>query len=1079
MGLVWRARHAETGILAAVKTLGAPDERRAAAVRREIAALAAIDHPGIVRVLDHGVSDGMPWLAMELVAGPTMRVALPVDVTGGSTLGASADTMVLDDLEADAPAPRAQRVAVTSGALLPRLTLARRLCSPLAFLHGEGLIHRDVKPDNVIVREDGTPVLVDFGLAVAQGEGREVLAGEAVRAGTIAYMAPEQVAGEPVDARADLYALGCVLFELVTGRPPYDGDAMAIAHAHLRGSPTRPSELVDGVPEALDALILKLLARDPRDRPGTAEAVAVVLARLGAEPDVAKTPTPRAWLYRARFSGRGPALKGLASAMQRPGVHFVVGESGVGKTRLVLEAAAKARRAGVEVVHGECLPDAAAPYGGLARPLQWLADRCRALRPEGVRAVLGEGAPVLAAVEPAFAALPGSDAPLPPLGGLDARLRLWNVTADALRAACDRRLALVLDDLQWADDLTLGLVDLLLRSPRDLSLVATVRAEEIPDRLEPLLARGEVTRLRPLDDAAVAAMARDMLGLEALPDDFVGWLAGLVEGNPFFVAEALRTAVGEGVLRRDREGRWTVARGYDALALPRSVRETVARRLAGLGPLARTVAEAAAVLGRRVDLAQVSAIVGSDAADALPELMRQHVWAEDDGLRFAHDKLREVLLDGLPAERRARLHAAAAQVLEGAPDREARLADIGEHYAAAGVPERARDLWLAAGTLSARHYGVTEAIRWLEAGLAIPGAPPDEVARARFHYGRVLVQSGRPEDGAAELGRAWQEASPEVRAEVGPDYGFTLWNLGRADDALGLVREQAEAAAARGDRATEAAMRSVIASIAGERGDIEATRAEADAVLALAEPDSVAARSALLARANADTAAGRVTEAIETFERVLPLERAAGNRRGEFVVLMNLSVALYDCDRLAEAEGLYDRILALARAIGDKRLEGAALCNRAVGLAELGFPNEALAAHERGSGLLASAGDVRFSALNDIYRARLLRWLGRADEARVALDRGFEASGRIGDVNAGAVAACENGHHALLEGRSAEPWLAAATASGRVSPKDIRGRAVARLERAIEARAAGEELFRGERPDDVPGPLRAWLAATA
>lgn len=1080
MGVVWRAEHVDTAVPAAVKTLGAPDERRAAAIRREIAALAAIDHPGIVRVLDHGVADGMPWIAMELVAGPTLREACPVAAVTGSTMGASADTLLFDDLGADldAPAPLL-RAAVAPGSLLPRLTIARRLCAPLAYLHGEGLVHRDLKPDNVIVRADGTPVLVDFGLAVAIGEGRDALAGETVRAGTMAYMAPEQIAGEAVDARADLYALGCVLFELVVGRPPYQGNVAAVARAHLGGEPPRPSDLMDGVPAALEAVILQLLSRDPRERPGTADAVAGVLARLGAEPDVVTMPMARPWLFRPRFSGRGPALKAVASAMQRPGVHLVVGESGAGKTRLVLEAAGKARRAGTEVLHGECLPDAAIPYGGLARPLQWLADLCRARRPEEVRALLGDGGPVLAAVEPAFAAIPGAEGPLAPLGGLDARLRLWTVTAEALRAACDRHLVLVLDDLQWADDLTLGFVDLALRSPGDLTLVATVRAEEIGDRLQPLVAGASVTRLGPLDDAAVAGMARDMLGLEALPDAFVAWLARLVEGNPFFVAEALRTALGEDVLRRDREGRWTVARGYDDLALPRSVRETVARRLAGLGEAARAVAEAAAVLGRRVDLDRLAEALGRDPADAVPELMRQHVWADDDdGLRFAHDKLREVLLDGLSADRRVRLHAAAARILEASPERDTRMAEIAEHHLAAGASERARDLFLAAGLRSAQRYGVGDAIRWLEAGLAIPGAPPEEVARAGIEYGRALVRAGRSAEGLAELDRAWAAASDAIRLEMTPDYAHVLWNVGRSDDAERLALDAAAAAADRGARRAEGAARAVLAYIAVERGQVARAIAEIDLALPLVESDDETMRLLLMARANADTSGGRLKQAVASFERLLAMERASGNRRGEVVALVNLSIALYDLDRLPEAVALYDRILALARTVGDKRLEGGALCNQAVGLAELGFPLEALELHDRAAALSAATEDVRFGAFNDLYRARLLRWLGRLDDARAWLTRAQEAAARIGDDNVGSIGACERGHHALIAGEPANTWLLRArTGVDQISPKDIRGRALARLEGALAAASRGEELLCGERREDVPEPIRSWLAA--
>src|SRR5690606_39229389 len=139
--------------------------------------------------------------------------------------------------------------------------IVRTLCGPLAFVHGEGLVHRDLKPENVVISENGAPVLVDFGLAVrvaGADPGREVvdIAGRAL--GTPAYMAPEQIRGELVDARADLYALGCMLYECVTGAVPFEGAPGQVLRMHLEQQPPPPSVYVDGLPPALDALVLRL-----------------------------------------------------------------------------------------------------------------------------------------------------------------------------------------------------------------------------------------------------------------------------------------------------------------------------------------------------------------------------------------------------------------------------------------------------------------------------------------------------------------------------------------------------------------------------------------------------------------------------------------------------------------------------------------------------------------------------------------------------------------------------------------------------------------------------------------------------
>ena len=218
---------------------------------REARAAARIRHPGVVTIYAVGeLPDGRPYLAMELVEGDAL-------------------TSILE--HGPLPATRALRVG-------------RLIASALSDTHAAGVIHRDLKPSNIIWRRDRAGddriVIVDFGIAVCKpgnADATRLTAGGLI--GTPHFMSPEQAHGEAVDGRADLYALGCILFELVTGTTPFAGSGYEVMLAHLGKLPPRASERRPSVPLALDALIAELLAKRPEDRPASADAV---VARIDA-----------------------------------------------------------------------------------------------------------------------------------------------------------------------------------------------------------------------------------------------------------------------------------------------------------------------------------------------------------------------------------------------------------------------------------------------------------------------------------------------------------------------------------------------------------------------------------------------------------------------------------------------------------------------------------------------------------------------------------------------------------------------------------------------------------------------------
>ncbi|XXF76534.1 AAA family ATPase [Myxococcaceae bacterium GXIMD 01537] len=860
MGVVYRGEHRETGEAVALKTVRAAAELSLASIRREIHALGRLSHPGVVRIVDEGVEGGLPWYAMELLRGETLRRAL-------GTPGEDAE-------------PRDWRRSVTQ---------VHGLCGPLGFLHGNGLVHRDLKPENVFLRPDGAPVLVDFGIAASFGgaRGREVLEVGGSVLGSDAYMAPEQIRGGFVDARADLYALGCILYEAIAGRPPFVARrASHLLYQHLSEAPQPPSAWVSGVPQELDSLVLALLAKRPQERPGYAEDVATALEALGlGAPEPEDAPRPNPYLYRPDFAGRGDVLPRLREALERAerrqgGRVFIGGESGVGKTRLAMELAADATFRRMAVVTGECVrlgvgrsDTHAAPLHPLRPLLLAVADRCRERGAAEADRLLGPRGRVLAAYEPTLAQLPGQAAqPEPePLPAPAARERVLASLRETLWAFAEAQpLLLVLDDLQWADELSLSFLQSLTTerlASRGLLLVGTYRLDEADAALrEVVSAPGAVgLELGRLDAESAGEMVRGMLALRETPRRFVDSLVRESSGNPFFIAEYLRAAIDAGMLLRAPSGEWRLeTRGItEALPpLPRSIAELIERRLEDLGEESFALVQLAAVLGREFDGELLTSTAGlADAAgmDAVEALRRRQVLEEAGGgrLRFVHDKLREVSYAKLPPGRGPQLHLRAAEAMErrhaDRTDAAPPSAALGHHWSRAGVPARACVWFARAGDEARAAYANGEAISFYEAALreaastgnasASPAnAPPLSVERVEESLGDVLGLTGRQREAREAYERALARIAHEARvrrANVHRKVGKALQTHHQNAEAL---RAYAQAEAALGEApdgeevgGTASEWWDTWVQLQGERITVHYWLAQLDAMRALVE----------------------------------------------------------------------------------------------------------------------------------------------------------------------------------------------------------------------------------------------------
>ncbi len=816
MGVVFRAQHRHTGKLVALKTVRTANPLLLTSIRREVQRLRRLSHPGVVRILDDGVHESLPWYTMDLYDCATWDELFEKRRTSSVLVhsqGAKqqADTAAYDPAQAIKEPPTQSTAAVHVCEQLPPLApdalpellrRTHRLCDTLAYIHGEGVVHRDVKPGNVFLPETDRTVLVDFGLVVAFAgpDGREVLQLAPSLVGTVAYMSPEQLSGDIVDARSDLFALGCMLYETITGRLPFPATRQERL-ASFGSPPLPPSDFAPFVPPVLDSLILKLLATDRRHRIGHASDVCAALTSslfVSLPPQTESSPPSRDYLYRPRLAGREDIVSELMQHVEQLSrghgeLILLEGESGCGKTRLLTELVRRAQLTGVMVQIGECQPKGVARPGEAAlqagplsplRPLlQMIGDLCRTEGTATTQELLGPRLRVLAAIEPSLAALPGANEQ-PDVQSLPAdaaRQRVLGAVVDTLTLLSRRgAMVLLLDDLQWADDLTMALLtlvgtDLVAKVP--LLVIGSYRSDERSAGLESLCTTPHVSTrtIGRLTEAHVGSMIADMLAVQAAPQDLVRFVAEQAVGNPFFVTEYLHTAVGEGLLRRNRHGGWElVDRATDnalpwrarltALGLPGTLRAMIERRFSRLSPTLRTLLLQAAVLGKEFDGELLRVTSGQDErthADALNELLLQQFFepAGENRYRFCHDKLREVAYELISVEQRRRLHLVAAEKLELAATASPDLLQLANHYTVAEVPDKARHyLSLAAKVLTqtgAFHQAAPLIVRSISFAES-PSSPAraEELGQLYFQRGETLFALGDTKQAAQDAERA-------------------------------------------------------------------------------------------------------------------------------------------------------------------------------------------------------------------------------------------------------------------------------------------------------------------------------------
>jgi tetratricopeptide (TPR) repeat protein len=837
---------------------------------QEARVIAHLNHPNIVTVYDAGEVDDITFVIMELVEGSSLHEKPPKD---------------LEEL----------------------VSIIRFVCAGLEHAHQHGIIHRDLKPENVMISPDGRVRLMDFGLARSISSR---LTSEGTIIGTVFYMAPEQALGQAVDNRADLYALGVMLYELATGRLPFSGeDPLTVITQHLHTPPVPPCAINPKIPMPLESLILHLMSKRPEDRPSSASEVLHRLESIWQQPSPAPVEFPEeltlARIVRGRMVGREKELAELVDAWRcvlqgcsDERVLLVSGEPGVGKTRLVRELMTRAAVEKAVVLMGECYAEEGALYAPLAQVVRQalLHPTLASKNPldDQVLADLITLAPDLQAHFPEVA-------PNPRLDPRDEQQRLYDSVLEMMiRLSQSAPIMLVIDDAHWADRATLFLLRYLARRSKMIKLpllmVATYREVELDEarpwhevlsdlNRERLSIRLKLSRLDK-------EQTRDMLAIlfdEEITPELLEAVFYETEGNPFFVEEVVKTLIDEGKFYY-KNGRWHRP-SMKEIVIPQSVRIAIQTRLTALPADVQEMLRMASVLGREFDDLLIRQSLEFDEETLISTLenaekaqLIRETEARQPGLvkyTFVHALIHATIYESVSGLRRQRLHRRAAKEIEAI--RPTDFEALAVHYQEGGDLERARKNAMKAGERALALYANQDAEQYFKTTLELDG-PEDEKVIALSGLGRALFRESRFKESID----IWKQAIP-------------IYHQLREFDKVARTYAW-------------------LAEAARQIGDIEAGIAFGEEGLALlADQPATAGKVALMRETgNSLTMRGWKDKAVALFRQALDEANKIGDIEEQAETLIRLSFDLYFSNQPDRLEGLQmlQRALKLAESSG-------------------------------------------------------------------------------------------------------------------------------------------------------------------
>jgi serine/threonine protein kinase/tetratricopeptide (TPR) repeat protein len=654
------------------------DEETSSRFKREAQTTARLNHQNIVSVYDIGNVDNHPFLVIEYIEGKS-----------------------LDDV--------IKEKSVLSPYDIVRISIA--IAEALEYSHKQGILHRDIKPENVMISKDGIPKIMDFGLARSMDSPKLTHAGAIV--GTPAFISPESALGKENDARSDLYSLGCVMYSMATGHPPFvSNDNLKLVYSHINDTPVPVRRIRHDFPEDLDNVIMKLLSKDPSSRYQSASDLLTVLRSLkyqennsfhnveivspGASGISLTGFTISSGHQRRPLVGRemetskvrsqiDAALTGMGSMI------MIVGQTGTGKTRFLEEARAYASMRGFTVISVRCSKSKSGIPGQALSDLfrEYISSQPMQL----VYKICGDYADQMQKIVPEIAPRLGK---VPEFPGLDAEQqrarRNEAVSVFIENMSKENPLFVSFDDIQFIDSFSLTFFRYyyeFVSSQRVVFIGASIPLDENSDIMkamgEAIKARIlEIIELGNLDKESTRLLISNYLGNRPgdISDEFLNFIYAKTYGNPLFLEETLKYLIDRKQIYQKEDGTWD-RDSLSTIKIPSSLKSIVRSKIEGLDEESLNLLKIASVIGQDFDYGILLKLSGMNDEDRfmsiLEGLIDRRFLAERKGsigtitLYFTDPQVREILYGDVSMMRRKKLHEKVGEVIEGMTSQE----DIG------------------------------------------------------------------------------------------------------------------------------------------------------------------------------------------------------------------------------------------------------------------------------------------------------------------------------------------------------------------------------------------------------------------